>query len=137
MCYIPPFYYLKMVHQDYYCQSNSKACVLCLSSVVVDPRLRQSRLACKPQQPVPYRKVYGHNTTDKTPMYEIPLIFVFGVGESIFCVGVLGVGVLSRDHFNCQNKFYKMQNINDIMMLCYIFMLHCWYSHWCTREWLL
>ena len=33
-------------------------------------------------------------------MYEIPLIFVFGgwgfgVGESIFCIGVLDVGVLS------------------------------------------
>ena len=46
--------------------------------------------------------VSGHNATDKTPMYEMPLIFVFGVwgfevGESIFCVGVLGVGVLSRD----------------------------------------
>ena len=29
------------------------------------------------------------------PMYEMPLIFVFGVGESILCIGVLGVGVLS------------------------------------------
>ena len=31
-------------------------------------------------------------------MYEIPLTFVFGVfgvGESIFCTGVLGVDVLS------------------------------------------
>ena len=33
-------------------------------------------------------------------MYEMPLTFVFGgwdlgVGESIFCIGVLGVGVLS------------------------------------------
>ena len=47
--------------------------------------------------------VSGHYGTDKTPMYEMPLIFVFGVwgfgvGESIFCIGVLGVGVLSRDH---------------------------------------
>ena len=44
--------------------------------------------------------VSGHNTTDKTPMYEMLLIFVlggwgFGLGESIFCIGVLGVGVLS------------------------------------------
>ena len=35
-------------------------------------------------------------------MYDIPLTFVFGgwgfwVGEVIFCIGVLGVGVLSRD----------------------------------------
>ena len=46
--------------------------------------------------------VSGHYGTDKTPMYEMPLIFVFGgwgfgVEESIFCIGVLGVGVLSRD----------------------------------------
>ena len=46
--------------------------------------------------------VSGHYGTDKTPVYEMPLIFVFGgwgfgVGESIFCIGVLGVGVLSRD----------------------------------------
>ena len=40
------------------------------------------------------------NATDKTPMYEMLLIYVFGgwgfgVGLSIFCIGVLGV--LSRD----------------------------------------
>ena len=44
--------------------------------------------------------VSGHSATDKTPMYEMPRIFVFGgwgfgVGESIFCIGVLGVGILS------------------------------------------
>ena len=44
--------------------------------------------------------VSDQNARDKIPMYEIPLIFVFGgwgfgVGESIFCTWVLGVGVLS------------------------------------------
>ena len=41
--------------------------------------------------------VSGLNAMDKMPMYEMPLIFVFGfgVGESIFCIGVLGVGILS------------------------------------------
>ena len=44
--------------------------------------------------------VSGHYGTNKTPTYEMPLIFVFGgfgVGESTFCIVVLGVGVLSRD----------------------------------------
>ena len=44
--------------------------------------------------------VSGHSATDKTPMYEMPLIYVFGgwgfgVGESTFCIGVLGNGILS------------------------------------------
>ena len=39
--------------------------------------------------------VSGLNAMDKMPMYEMPLIFVFEVGESIFCIGVLGVGILS------------------------------------------
>ena len=42
---------------------------------------------------------FGENAADKTPMYEMPLtdfcVWGFGVGESIFCIGVLGVGVLS------------------------------------------
>ena len=40
------------------------------------------------------------NASDKTQMYEIPLIFVFGVfevGMSIFCIGVLGNGILSLE----------------------------------------
>ena len=48
--------------------------------------------------------VSGHNATDKTPMYEIPLIFVFGVlglGTAFFVSGfwVLAfvIGILSRD----------------------------------------
>ena len=46
--------------------------------------------------------VSGHSATDKTPMYEMPRIFVFGgwgfgVGESTFCIGVLGVGILSKE----------------------------------------
>ena len=50
--------------------------------------------------------VSGLNATDKTPMYEMPLIYVFGVWGfgvwvSIFCIGVLGngivIGILSRD----------------------------------------
>ena len=41
--------------------------------------------------------VSGQNATDKTPMYDMPLIFMFGVwgfgvGKSIF-----RIGVLSRD----------------------------------------
>ena len=44
--------------------------------------------------------VSGQNATDKTPMYDMPLIFMFGVwgfgdGKSIFRIGVLGVSVLS------------------------------------------
>ena len=42
--------------------------------------------------------VSAHNATDKTPMYEMQLIFGgwgFGVGDSIFCIGVFCVGVLS------------------------------------------
>ena len=41
--------------------------------------------------------VYGLNATDKTPMYEMPLTFVlwFWGRGSIFCVGVMGVSVLS------------------------------------------
>ena len=42
----------------------------------------------------------GHNATDETPRYEMPLIFVFGVlgfGWVLLCIGILGVGVLSRD----------------------------------------
>ena len=47
-------------------------------------------------------RVFGLNATDKTPMYGMPLIYVFGgwgfgVGASIFCIGVLGNGILSRD----------------------------------------
>ena len=42
--------------------------------------------------------VSGQAATDKTPKYEMPLTFVFRVWESIFCIGVLDVGVLSRDH---------------------------------------
>ena len=45
-------------------------------------------------------RVSGQKATDKTPMDEMPLIFVFevgvlSVGESIFCIGGFGVGVLS------------------------------------------
>ena len=45
-------------------------------------------------------KVSCLNATDKTPMYEMPLIYVFGcwgfrVGVSIFCIGILGNGILS------------------------------------------
>ena len=36
----------------------------------------------------PCREVSGLNATDKTPMYEIPLNYVFGVSASIFCIGV-------------------------------------------------
>mgnify|MGYP001800477700 CR=1 FL=1 len=40
--------------------------------------------------------VSGLNATDKKmPMYEMPLIYVFGVGASIYCIGVLGNGILS------------------------------------------
>ena len=49
-----------------------------------------------------FSRVSDHNATDKKPMYEMPLTFVFGVRglgfwgwESIFNIGVLGVGVLS------------------------------------------
>ena len=49
-------------------------------------------------------RISGHNATDKQPMDEMPLISVLGLGvwglgfvEGIFCIGVLGVGVLSRD----------------------------------------
>ena len=44
----------------------------------------------------------GQDARDKTPMYEMPPIYVFriwglgfGVGESIFCIGVLGIGTWS------------------------------------------
>ena len=45
-------------------------------------------------------EISGHNATDETPMYDMPLIVVFGgwgfgVEESIVCIGVVGVGVLS------------------------------------------
>ena len=49
-----------------------------------------------------YFWVSSHNASEKTPMYEIPLTFVFGVfgvGESIFSTGVLGVDVLSSAFF--------------------------------------
>ena len=40
--------------------------------------------------------VSGLNSTDKKmPMYEMPLISVFGVGARIYCIGVLGNGILS------------------------------------------
>ena len=44
--------------------------------------------------------VSGHDATDKIPMYEMPMIFGFGgwgywVKESIFCIGVEGVSILS------------------------------------------
>ena len=39
--------------------------------------------------------VSGHNAMDKTLMYEMQLMFVFGGWESIFCIGVLGVGISS------------------------------------------
>ena len=46
--------------------------------------------------------VSGLDATGKTPMYEMPLIYVFGiwglgfgVGASIFCIGVLDNGILS------------------------------------------
>ena len=42
------------------------------------------------------------NTTNETPMYEMPLIYVlgfgdlgFGVGVNIFCIGGFGNGILS------------------------------------------
>ena len=46
-------------------------------------------------QESPSDELSGLNATDKMPMYEMPLIYVFGVGESIFCIGVLGNGILS------------------------------------------
>ena len=54
--------------------------------------------------------VSGLNATDKTPMYEMPLIFVFrafGVGVSIFCNGVLGNGILSLE-FCPEILLYRM-----------------------------
>ena len=49
-------------------------------------------------------RISDHNATDKAPMDEMPLISVFGFGvgvwgivEGIFCIRVLGVGLLSRD----------------------------------------
>ena len=47
--------------------------------------------------------VSGLNATDKTPMYEMPLIFVFrgwGLGEHVF-IGVLGDGILSLAFCDC------------------------------------
>ena len=41
--------------------------------------------------------VFGLNATDETPLYEMPLTFVFrvlGFRESSFCIGVSCVGVL-------------------------------------------
>ena len=46
-------------------------------------------------------KVSGLNARDKMPMYEMPLIYVFGVwswGE-YFCIEVLGNGILSLAFF--------------------------------------
>ena len=53
--------------------------------------------------------VSGLNATDRMPMYEMPLSYVFRVlelGASIVCIGVFGqwhfgIGVLSRDHVKC------------------------------------
>ena len=45
-----------------------------------------------------FSAVSAHNATDKMPMYEMPLIFVFGVlglGRACFYIGVLGDGILS------------------------------------------
>ena len=39
--------------------------------------------------------VSSHNATDKTLIYECHRFLCLGVGESIFCTGALGVGVLS------------------------------------------
>mgnify|MGYP001801455765 CR=1 FL=1 len=36
--------------------------------------------------------VSGLNATDKKmPMYEMPLIYVFEVGRSIYCIGILSL----------------------------------------------
>ena len=42
-----------------------------------------------------FSAVSAHNATDKLPMYGMPLIFVFGVGESMFLYWGLGDGILS------------------------------------------
>ena len=42
--------------------------------------------------------VSDHNATDKTPMCEMPQIFMFevlGLGRTFFCIDVLGVDILS------------------------------------------
>ena len=48
------------------------------------------------------KTVTGVNDKHKTPMYEMPLIYVFeirgcnfGFGAFFFCIGVLGNGILS------------------------------------------
>ena len=44
--------------------------------------------------------VSGPNATDKTPMYEMPLNFVYGVrglGKAFFVLGFLIICVLTRD----------------------------------------
>ena len=48
----------------------------------------------------PSYMVSGLNAMDKTAMYEMPLIYVFGdwvmgLGRAFFCIGVFGNGILS------------------------------------------
>ena len=62
--------------------------------------------------------VSGLNATNKTPMYEMSLIFVLGVGGSIFLYWGFGhwrfdIGVLSRDRpklFSIINFIYQLVN---------------------------
>ena len=74
-----------------------------------------------------YFLVSGHNATDKTPMYEMPLIFVFGgsgfeVGESIFCLEVLGVGVLSLAF--CPEIIFPIHPTSNWTLKLYCYLTH-------------
>ena len=72
------------------CESYYVSCVICILHVNVQSLISNI---------ITYKQ---GNCTKHMKMYEIPLTFVFGVfgvGESIFSTGVLGVDVLSSAFF--------------------------------------
>mgnify|MGYP001803636434 CR=1 FL=1 len=57
--------------------------------------------------------VSGHNATDKTPMYEMPLHLVFGVwvlglGRAFICIGLLPLAFCPRSQDVSEGNRYNM-----------------------------
>ena len=90
--------------------------------------------------------VSGHNATDQTPMYEIPMTFLFwgwgfGAGESIFCIGVLGAGILSLAF--CPKIFFTRcwYRYFALLICCHILtdeiLMMAWYIIWYLYDFML
>ena len=76
--------------------------------------------------------VSGHNDTDKTPMYEMPLTFVFGVwvlglGRAFICIGLLSLAFCprSQDVSEGSRQFTVELKYSD-NIICY---------HWLRMLW--